>query len=124
MDIFSGWGILFLVYAVLEAAWLTTMRGFYSRIFDQVSTDGRLSIKSYPAVALSYGALLSGAFSFVRSAQTGVTFGAVVYGVYNCTNKATLAGYPWRMVIADTAWGSAVFALLGYLRSYLLLRRS
>lgn len=38
--------------------------------------------------------------------RDGVILGLVAYGTYEATNMATLKGWHWSMVIADTAWGA------------------
>lgn len=106
---------LLVIFILLESIWLFSMKGFYKTIFKAVSSDRKLSIKSYSAVLLSYILLLIGAYFFVKSFKTGLIYGAVIYGVYNLTNMATLANYSWKMVFIDTLWGTSLFAFLGFL---------
>jgi uncharacterized membrane protein len=40
----------------------------------------------------------------------GAILGALAYGTYEFTNKATLAGWSWSMVAADLAWGTVLTA--------------
>ena len=111
------------VYAAAEAAWLVLMRPFYAPRFARICKDGALRIRSTLAVALIYPLLLGAAYVLVvrrcRAERKGkaavllsaLLFGAVVYGVYNLTNLATLPGYSWDLVAVDTAWGAASMAL-------------
>ena len=125
------------VFVSCEATWLTVMRPFYTRMFAQFAT-GPLALESLTAAAATYLFLLLGAYFFVAlpiaasleavpgglSAKgtlfhnivlaklRGAAFGAVVYGVYNLTNKSLLKGYPWSMVFVDTAWGATLFAAM------------
>jgi uncharacterized membrane protein len=115
------------VYAVLEAAWLWTMRSFYDAMLGPVMR-GRLRLRSIPAVVMVYALLVVALVFFVlrparheplRNAMfRGALFGASVYGVYNLTNMATLEGYSWTMVGVDTLWGSALFAIVAALATY------
>lgn len=43
-----------------------------------------------------------------RAFWKGALFGLVAYGTYDLTNQATLAGWPWRVTVADLAWGAFV----------------
>jgi len=44
-----------------------------------------------------------------RSLWDAALFGAVVYAVYELTNKATLKEWDWSIVAIDTIWGSILF---------------
>jgi uncharacterized membrane protein len=111
------------VLAVMEAIWLSTAKTFYAAMLSGVSSDGALRIRSMPATVLVYALLLAGAWVLVLRPLTthkprlasaachGAVFGATVYGVYNLTNMATLAGYRWQMVVIDTLWGAILFAV-------------
>ena len=123
-----------IVYAVAEAAWLASMRSTYARWFGGFAR-GPLRLRSLPAAALTYAILLSCFYVLVLRSpvppsqplmQTvrGALFGLAVYGVYNLTNMATLAGYPWAMVAVDAAWGTVLFGALAALHAYLMTRKS
>jgi uncharacterized membrane protein len=112
--------VLLLIYIVSEATWLYAQKGFYAKQFKSFSSKP-LAIRSKLAVALVYPLLLAGFYFLVLKENTnnklakGILFGTVAYGVYNLTNKATLPGYSWTMLVVDTAWGAALFGALGYL---------
>ena len=38
-------------------------------------------------------------------------FGFFAYATYDLTNLATLRGWPWRLALMDTAWGTFVSAV-------------
>jgi uncharacterized membrane protein len=44
--------------------------------------------------------------NYQSAALYGAIFGLVLYGVYDFTNYAILAGYTSRMVIVDMLWGT------------------
>lgn len=43
-----------------------------------------------------------------RALTNGAFFGLVSYATYELVNRALLAGWPWKLVLVDMAWG--VFA--------------
>ncbi|MEM7488019.1 MAG: DUF2177 family protein [Pseudomonadota bacterium] len=55
---------------------------------------------------VSLPALRSG--SVGQAALDGAILGALAYGTYEFTNKATLQGWHWSMVAADTTWGAVL----------------
>jgi len=131
-------------YSAAEATWLFSMRPFYSRQFAGFARDGRLALRSPAAAALTYVILVLAVallvaepayseaaiarrgdrFATVRRATTrGAMLGGAIYGVYNLTNKATLPGYTWTMVVADTVWGAASIGAVSCVFAWLLVRR-
>ncbi len=44
----------------------------------------------------------------MQALLNGAILGAAAYGTYEFTNFATLKGWSWHQVIADTAWGAAL----------------
>lgn len=132
------------IYAVVEAAWLLTMRPFYAKAFAPLlrPPGTPLKVRSLTAVVLVYPLLVAayvilvllplmakdqgkatGEFATSRAVGWilyGLIFGAVVYGVYNLTNMATLPGYSWTLVGVDTAWGTACFGGLAGVASWLV----
>jgi uncharacterized membrane protein len=43
-------------------------------------------------------------------AGMGALLGAVAYGTYDLTNRATVVGFPWTLAAVDLAWGAALTA--------------
>lgn len=122
------------VYIILESLWLFLTKSFYTSLFANFSKDGTLKIRSYIAIVIVYPLLLLGAWllflrnnylSPLESFWKGALFGAIVYGVYNLTNMATLPGYSWKMVAVDTLWGVVVFSVFSVVyvqcKNYFLL---
>ena len=113
-----------IVYAVLESVWLTTMTSFFYRGAFAEFQEDKLAIQSPLAVALVYVVIIKAFFWLVvlpitnerltplQALLRGAAFGSAAYGVYNLTNKATLPGYPWTLVIIDSAWGMFLFAFM------------
>ena len=53
-------------------------------------------------------------------AKSGALFGFIVYGIYNGTNKATIAEFGMKEAIIDTLWGSILCALISVLTVYFI----
>lgn len=73
-----------------------------------------------------YFAVLPGieAGSLARAMLNGAFLGFLAYGTYESTNMATLEGWSWTMLVADTSWGtvlSATVAGIGWLAGRQLL---
>lgn len=43
-----------------------------------------------------------------EAALNGAILGALAYGTYEFTNKATIRGWDWSMVATDTIWGAVL----------------
>ena len=105
----------------LDALWLgVLMRRFYSSRFAAI---GRMSGGSmapiWPAAALVYVLLAIGIVAFALPHATGslaqggvrgALLGGVVYGFYNLTNHATLAGWSPAITVVDITWGIGLCA--------------
>lgn len=52
----------------------------------------------------------------------GAIFGFIVYGIYNGTNKATIAEYGINESIKDTIWGSILCGLVSILTVYIITK--
>jgi len=50
----------------------------------------------------------------------GFIYGVVLYGVYDMTNLAMLAGWPLRLCVVDIAWGGVLNAVSTTAAAYLL----
>lgn len=108
-------------YAMLDAVWLgALMTSFYR---DHLRPIARMAggglAPHWPAAAVVYLLLGLGvallavprAASLPAAFAAGAVFGAVVYGVYDFTNYATLRDWPFAVVLVDVAWGTFAGAL-------------
>ena len=117
MNVVAACAVSLLAYAILESAWLVAMHAFYEGQFARIGV-APLKVHSYLAAVWCYALLLVGFYVLVLSVPCatpvekmlrGCVYGKCVYGVYNLTNKATVPGWSWMMVILDTAWGALAF---------------
>jgi uncharacterized membrane protein len=65
---------------------------------------GTLWFASWPAMGPQGG-------GWSAAALNGALLGFIAYGCYESVNMATLKGWSWQMVIADTAWGMVITAV-------------
>lgn len=75
--------------------------------------DGKLA-PVWSSAAVVYLAIVSGIILFVIPKANGSTFyaliwgaifGGITYAIYDFTNHATLANWPFKIVMIDIAWG-------------------
>lgn len=48
--------------------------------------------------------------SVLEAGRNGALIGLLAYATYELTNKATLRGWTWRLVIIDLTWGAVLSA--------------
>ena len=116
--------------AALDLVWMGLVAGsLYKQYLGPVLRLGKdLNGEHWSAIVLIYVALASGIVFFVVPKATllsqaglfGAGLGLVIYGVYELTNYALVAGWVLPVVIIDTLWGAVicgVASLLTYLVS-------
>jgi len=105
----------------LDALWLgVVMRRFYSTRFAGIGrVSGGSMAPIWPAAAAVYVLLSVGIVAFAvpqaagelaPGAAWGALFGGVIYGFYNLTNHATLAGWSPAITLVDIGWGMGLCA--------------
>lgn len=99
------------------------MKGFYdAEIGDLARRAGTSLTPRWPAAILVYLLIPAGIILFVRPAMGehasiwgaltwGATYGLLVYGVYDLTNRAILEKWSLRLTLADLAWGCTLCAI-------------
>lgn len=112
-----------IVGLVLDFAWI----GFIAKKLYEDEIGGLLRKSNgnlapdWVAAMIVYGLLVGGIFVFalpkaegspVQALIWGGLFGVVMYGVYDFTNLATLAGWSWRISLIDVVWGGSLCAML------------
>lgn len=102
---------------VMDAVWLTA-RAAPSRTMIAALQGSPLSVRWAPAAGV-YALMIAGLWYFVvretkdwmSAAQKGAALGAVVYGVYDLTNYATLTKWSLPYALADWVWGAVLFGV-------------
>jgi uncharacterized membrane protein len=101
----------------LDAVWLTALQPVIRRAFATIQGQP-LQFRWWPS-ALVYVLMIAGlwffaiqpATSWIDAAGRGGALGALVYGVYDFTNYATLVRYPLHLALGDWAWGTFLFGV-------------
>ena len=108
-----------IVFAVLDAIWLTAM---IDRLYRPTLGDILLPTYNLPAAAVFYliyvlGIVVLAVLPAVPTGKVSVALlnGALVgffaYATYDLTNQSTLRNWTWTLSIADIAWGTFVTAI-------------
>lgn len=121
------WKLLLIVaplVLVVDLIWLgVLMKPFYdAQIGELARRSGTALAPRWPAAVLVYLLIPAGIVLFVRPALGsnasvlqalgwGALFGLVVYGVYDCTNRAILDKWPLLLTIVDIGWGCVLCGL-------------
>lgn len=114
--------VTLVVFLALDAAWLRLVIGpVFRRDVPQLLADDpdlKVAAGFYAlyCVGIVYFAVAPAAAAGDPwlAAVRGAALGAVAYGCYEMTNKATLRGWTWRMVGLDVAWGAVLTAAAAY----------
>jgi uncharacterized membrane protein len=110
----------------MDAVWLTANAAFHRQVFATIQ-GSPLQARLGPAVA-AYVLMIAGVWFFavqpsganwLAAAGRGAAIGAVMYGVYDMTNLATLTKYPLRYAITDMIWGTFLCAAVASATVYL-----
>ena len=109
------------VFLLLDAIWIgVVMKTFYDREIGDLArrVDGGMAPR-WGAAVLVYLLIPTGIVLFVKpllqpggtsieAFRWGATFGLVLYGVYDLTNRAILQNWTLTMTIVDIAWGCVI----------------
>ena len=105
------------VLLVLDVIYFTLIGNYFSELIETIQGCA-LRVK-LDAVILCYIFLVFAIYHFlVKEKKTVVDafiLGFVIYGIYDLTNMATIAKWPWQLVIVDTIWGGILFATTYYI---------
>lgn len=109
--------IVGVLLVAIDAVYLTSISGYFNK---QIRAIQNAPIKlDMVATAVCYAFLVFGIYYFVirekRSALDAFFLGAVIYMVYEATNKAILKDWKWMTVALDGVWGGILFAIVTFL---------
>ena len=121
-----------IVLLILDGIWLGLIAtSFYKNELGALARrEGDVLTPIWPAALVVYLALALGILWFVlprvsaanpvmSAGLWGFAFGIIIYGVYDMTNLATLAGYSLRLAIVDILWGGVIGGLSSIAASFL-----
>ncbi len=128
MNYFLAYLATLIPLTILDALWILVLaKKFYA---EQMGFLFSKSINLTPVAFFypiyAFGVLLLAVLPAVSSASwmealwRGALLGLVVYGAYDLTNHATIAGWPLTMTIVDMAWGMTVTALTSIVAYFII----
>lgn len=117
-----------ITFVIVDLVWL----GFLMRDFYAKQLAGKLRMANgamapqWPAAVCTWFLLVLGIYLFVLPQSSslmqaigfGALYGFIVYGVYDLSNYATLAGWPLEVVVADMLWGCVLNGLIAGVMYY------
>lgn len=108
------------LFMVIDAIWLgLIMKDNYRTAVYNVQGSA-LEIKWLPAImtyllmaiAIEFFVLNNNSIPVDGKWKYGALLGFVIYGIFNGTNNAIFKGWDNKIAIADTLWGTTVFAIV------------
>lgn len=104
------------VMLVMDAIWLTANNATHRTVFAAIQGKP-MTIRWIPAatvyvlmIAATWYLAVEPSANWQEAAGRGAVLGAAMYGVYDMTNYATLAKYPFSFALTDLAWGTFLCA--------------
>lgn len=103
--------IMSAIFLALDFTYIYFVSDYFSR---QITNIQRVSMKFRPAGAvICYILLLAGLYWFIVSRRKptldAALLGALIYGVYDTTNYATLKKWEAKFAVIDVIWGAMLF---------------
>ena len=122
--------IILILFIVIDVPMITKINSeMYRKQFLRINND-KIVKDVYPSAFFAYLCLVLGIYYFVVKdnfdksltdiAKRGALFGFIVYGIYNGTNKATIAEFGMEEAIKDTIWGTILCALISVLTVHII----
>lgn len=119
------------VFVIIDMAWVGwLMKDFYSDQFGEMArrSQGSLSPR-WGAAIITYLIIPLGIVLFVQPRAAGselgaylfwgALYGAILYGVYDLTNRAVLENFSLTMTLVDMSWGTFICMAMSGVLFYL-----
>ena len=122
--------IILVLFLIIDIPMITKFNyEMYKKQFLRINNDKTVK-DIYIGGIVAYACLVFGIYYFVIKnnmnnslttiAKSGALFGFIVYGIYNGTNKATIAEFGMEEAIIDTLWGTTLCALISVITIYFI----
>lgn len=118
------------VMALIDYIWLAHIakRFYLTSLAPLIRVENGSLVVNMGGAAVVYIIGIIGLIAFVdplhktpfQAFTTGALFGFVMYAFYDFTNYATLNGFPLKLALIDTLWGTLLFALVGAITAWAL----
>jgi uncharacterized membrane protein len=106
------------IMLLMDFGWLAANAKYHRRVFAELQGQP-LQVRIIPAMIV-YLLMIVGVWFFavlpaddwVSAGARGALIGAVMYGLYDMTNYATLVAYPMEFAISDMMWGIVLCSIV------------
>lgn len=124
--------IILILFLIIDIPMITKINyDMYNKQFLRINNEKIVKNNDmYIGAIVAYVCLILGIYyfvvkdnvnkSFTEIGKIGALFGFIVYGIYNGTNKATIAEFGLTEAIKDTAWGTILCSLISMLTVYFI----
>jgi uncharacterized membrane protein len=120
--------IILVLFLIIDLPMIALInKNMYKKQFERINNEKTVS-NPYLAAFVAYLCLVIGLYYFVIKdnlvahvpaiGMNGAIFGFIVYGIYNATNKATIAEFGLKESFVDTLWGTILCAIISVLTIY------
>lgn len=128
MDFIVSFIVAALIMGLIDSIWLSRVA---NRFYKQMIGPLLLAKPNFIAAVLFYVIYVVGIVAFAilpaidaDSWQTALSYGAlfgfIAYATYDLTNRATLKGFPTKLVVVDMAWGTFLTATVATLSYHII----
>ena len=122
--------IILVLFLIIDVPMITKFNyDMYNKQFLRIN-NGKNIKDVYLGASIAYLCLVFGLYyfvikpnlnnSFLEIGKKGALFGFIIYGVYNGTNKATIAEFGMEEAIKDTLWGTILCMLISIITVYFI----
>lgn len=118
------------VFAFIDYLWLARIaKGFYlTSLAPFIRVENGSLVVNFGGAIVVYIVGVLAIILFVDPAHktpgqalvAGALLGFVMYAFYDFTNYATLNGFPLRLALIDTLWGTFLFAIVSAITAWVL----
>lgn len=128
-ELLTAYVAALMLFLALDALWLSSM---LERLYRPALAHLLAPQVAWQPAALFYllyaagivGFAIAPALAVQRAAAAfarGAALGLLAYATYDLSNQATLPGWPWRVTLADLAWGTVATGTAAWGSAALLL---
>ena len=117
---FKIFSLVLAIFLVIDLPMILYInRDMYEITFKKINKKKNpKGLRVYISAVIAYMLLAFGIYYFSvkqHNSFNGLILGLVIYGVYNYTNYATIRKYSLNQTLIDTAWGTVLCGIVGYL---------
>jgi len=108
--------LTFPIFLIIDFIWLGAIaKNLYAKLIPfEMQINWLAAILTYIVIvgSIIYFVVPKADGDIFKGILNGAILGALMYGIYDLTNKATLKGWPWQLVIIDIIWGTLLYSIV------------